>query len=202
MNAKGWQWYGLADLQLCPFMPGSPVYIDETLPFLYRSTKQEGKMMMTFCGDDFNLGEFVNFFIKNGVMQVLCEVEENKRLKPVGYSWISNPHGIDGARSAAVGFCFFNNASKRSSARDLARLAIAYGMMDLRINVGHGIQIASNTAAQNFARRVGFKFVGTVPKYHHYRGELVDASIMCVEDTEWLPSFERWFEEQKVIRPK
>ena len=199
---NGWQHYGLKDVQVIPYMKNSPVYLDETLPFLYRQTKQEGKMEMTFCGDDFDLGQFVNFFVKLGTMQVLCEVEENKRIKPVGYSWMSCPHGIDGARSAAVGFCFFNNASKRSSARDLARLAIAYGMMDMKINVGHGIQLASNVPAQNFARRVGFKFVGTVPKYHHYRGELVDASIMVVEDTEFLPSFEQWFSVQNAIRPK
>jgi len=197
-----WHDYGLRDVQLIPYMKGSPVYIDETLPFLYRSTKQEGKMEQTFCGDNFSLGQFVAFFEKLGTMQVLAEIEDNKRIKPVGYSWMSNPHGVDGARSAAVGFCFFNNASKRSSARDLARLAIAYGMIDMKINVGHGIQLASNVQAQNFARRVGFKFVGVVPKYHYYRGELVDASIMVVEDTEWLPGFEMWFATENAVRPK
>ena len=195
---RGWNWYGTKTLQVCPYMKGTPVYLDETLPFLYRQTRQEQKIEQTFCGDDFNLGQFVAFFEKLGVMQVLCEVEENSRLKPVGYSWMSNPHGIDGARSAACGFCFFGNASKRSSARDLARLAIAYGIIDLKINVGHGIQLASNVQAQNFARRVGFKFVGTVPKYHYFRGELVDASIMVVEDVDFLPKFEEWKSKQDV----
>src|ERR1035438_2389589 len=121
-----WSFYGTPELQLCPYMIGTPVFKDGMLPFLYNKTREEGKIESVFCGDDLNMDAFVSFFDKRKTLQILCEVENDKTLKAVGYSWIDNPKGVDGARSALCGFCFFNNAGKRDSARDLGRLGLAY----------------------------------------------------------------------------
>jgi RimJ/RimL family protein N-acetyltransferase len=198
---KGWSWYGTQDLQVCPYMKGVPVYRDGMLPFLYQKTKEEGKLSTTFCGDLFNQDQFISFFLKLGTMQVLCEVEADKNLKPVGYSWLSNAHGVDGARSAAIGFCFFNGASKRSSARDLGRLGLAYMMEDLRIDTIHGILLKSNLPGRNYALRLGFREVAVVPDYHYYEsdgvGGLVGARVMYLRKQEFWPGFQSWFESRK-----
>lgn len=197
---NGWPYYGTKELQVCPYMAGTPVYRDGMLPFLYYKTKEEGKIESVFCGDVINLDSFVNFFYTRKTMQILAEVEDNKDLKPVGYAWVDLPKGVDGARSAHSGFCFFNDASKRNSARDLARLGIAYWMIDLKINTLHGVLLESNTPARNFAEKVGFQECAVVPRYHYHAaaGELVGARVMVLNDTEFLPEFEKWREHNPV----
>ena len=198
MDGRGWNWYGTKDLQVIPYMPGTPVYLDETYPYLYGRTKAEGKLESTFCGDEMNLGRFVAFFEKLKTMQVLAEIKDDKRIIPVGYSWVATPRGIDGARAATCGFCFFSGSSQRDSARNLARLALAYAMLELKIDVLHGIQLESNIAARNFSRKVGFKEVATVSQWHYSQGELVGATVMILEADTYLPKFEEWFRGQKA----
>ena len=179
---NGWAYYQTPTLAVVPYMKTTPVYLDGMLPHLYYRTRAEGKIERTFCGDDFGLSQFVSFFEKLGTMQVLCEVEANKHLKPVGYSWAATPRGIDGARAVTCGFCFFDGASRRDSARNLARLALAYAMVDLKADYIHGIQLESNIQARNFSRRLGFREVATVPYWCFMRGEMVGATVMLLTD--------------------
>jgi hypothetical protein len=196
-----WQYYGTEGLQVVPYMAGTPVFKDGALSLLYYQTRDEGKLDAVFCGDVISHDSFVNFFYTRKTMQVLCEVEANKDLKPVGYSWIDLPKGVDGARSAHTGFCFFNGASERSSARDLARLGIAYWLVALKVNVLHGVLLESNTAAKNFALKVGYKEVCVVPSYHFHDGVLEGARVMVLDGEEWLPTFEDWRKENPVAKP-
>jgi len=181
------------------------VYRDGMLPYLYTKLKEEGKVALTFCGESKTQDDFVSYFHRIKTMQVLCEIGDlvdpdnpdgERKLTPVGFSWLDSPVGVDGARCAMPGEAFFDNASKRSSARDLARLAIGYALHDLRINVLHGIQLASNIPARNFAMKMGFKEVGLIPKRLHHEGKLQDARVMMLEDTDYLPSFWEWIEEK------
>jgi RimJ/RimL family protein N-acetyltransferase len=196
-----WMFYQTRNLAMCPYMPGTPVYKDGMLPFLYTKAREEGKIESVFCGDDLNMDAFVAFFEKRKTLQVLCEVENDKTLKPCGFSWVDNPHGVDGARAAMCGFAFFDGASRRDSARDLARLGLGYWMLALKIDVIHGVLLESNTAARNFALHVGFRDVAVVPKYHYRAstGELVDARVMIIEKKDFTPEFDIWIESQKLV---
>ena len=86
-------------------------------------------------------------------------------MKPCGYSWVDAPFGVDGARGALVGFCFFKDGVKVS--RDLGRLGLAYFFIDLKIDILHGAILEHNTAALNYAKRLGFKTVAFVPKWRY-----------------------------------
>jgi len=201
LDKNCWDYYQTKDLAVVPYMSGTPVYTDEMLPFLYQKTREEGKIELTFCGDILNLEKFVAFFVKRGTMQVLAEVEDDKTIKPVGYSWVDNPRGVDGSRGALVGFCFFKNSSKQESARNLGRLALGYMMNALRIDVLHGILLEENTQARDYCIRLGGREVGVVPRYHYSAsaGQLVGARVMIIEKETYLPEFDKWFETQKVV---
>jgi RimJ/RimL family protein N-acetyltransferase len=196
---NGWQYYGTPELQLVPYMEGTPVYRDGVLSTLYYSTRDEGKLAATFCGDVMGHDQFVSFFEKRKTMQCLCEVEEDKTLKIVGYSWVDLPRGVDGARAVMCGFCFLNGASKRTSARDLGRLGLAYWFEDMRIDVVHGVMLESNIPGRNYAASLGFKDVAVVPKYHFHEGGLVSARVMMIEKNDFLSVFEEWFESQRMV---
>lgn len=195
----GWNYYGTESLQLCPYMEGTPVYKDGVLSTLYYNTRDEGKLDVTFCGDILNHDQFVAFFQKRKTMQCLCEVNDDKTLNIVGYSWVDMPRGVDGARAVTCGFCFFKGSSRRESARDLGRLGLAYWFLDMQIDVVHGVMLESNLRGWNYARRLGFRQVAVVPKYHYADGELVSARVVMIEKTEFVPSFMEWHESQKSV---
>lgn len=196
---NGWQYYGTHDLQIVPMMPGTPVFRDGMLSYLYYKTREEGKIEAVFCGDDLTHDMFIEFFQKRKTLQVLCKVEENKELKPCGYSWVDSAIGVDGSRAALCGFCFFNDISKTRYARSLGMLGLAYWMIDMRIDVIHGISLESNIAAKNYAKHLGFREVALVPNRHFYKGELLGARVMMIDKNDFVPKFEQWFESQKVV---
>ena len=197
---NGWSFYQTKTLAVVPYMPGTPVYRDGMLPFLYTKLKEEGKVSATFCGENKTMDSFVSYFDRIKTMQVLCRVGvegDPRRIVPVGFSWVDNPRGEDGQRVAMPGEAFFDGASRTYSARNLARLAIAYAFEDLQIDVLHGVQVVTNFAARNFSMKLGFKEVAIVPKYHFVDGELVGARVMMLEKKDFMPSFQRWFEGEK-----
>ena len=193
----GWSWYQTEKLAMVPYMPGTPVYNDNIYPYLYAKTRDEGKLPLVFQEDGFNLGKFVDFFERLKTMQVLCHVEPNKDLKPVGYSWVGAPSGVDGARGVICGFCFFREAKR--TARDLGRLGIAYWFEDLRITILHGLILEHNTPAINYSKRLGFKEVAYAPKWKYVDGRLVGVRLVQLEADDFMPGFEKWFSLQNAV---
>jgi hypothetical protein len=198
---RGWQFYQTDKLALVPYMPGTPVYRDGVLPDLYKRTKAEGKIETVFCGDVLSMDDFVTFFTKRKTMQVLCEVEPNKDIKPVGYSWLDLPRGVDGERAAMCAFCFFEEAVKHGTVRDLARLGLGYWFGDMGVNVLHGVMLESNIPARNFSQKLGFRECAIVPKYHYDSRleRLVSARVMILEEDDFMPGFEEWKLEQDPV---
>jgi hypothetical protein len=192
---RGWQWYGTKTLQVVPYMPGTPVYRDGMLPFLYTKLKEDGNVAATFCGENKTMDEFVSYFHRIKTMQVLCTVgspEDPNKLTAVGFSWVDNPRGVDGQRVAMPGEAFFKGSVRVS--RYLAKLSLAYVMHDMRVDIFHGVQVASNFAAKNFAIRCGFRECAIIPNYHFVNGQLEDARVMILEAKEYLPKFFKWKE--------
>ena len=183
-------------LQVVPYMPGTPIYRDGVLSHLYYCLKKENKVALTFCGEEKNHDSFVAYFDRLKTLQVLCRVADNKDLKPVGFSWVDLPRGVDGARACQCGEAFFGGVTRTRDARDLCKLALAYALEELRIDVLHGVQVVSNIAARNFSLRLGFKEVAIVPKWHYIDGELHDARVVMLKKEDFMPGFLRWKEAQ------
>lgn len=194
---RGWQYYGTKTLQVVPYMPGTPVYIDATMPHVYAQLREEEKVTDMFCGEFKSLDEFISYFHALKTAQILCRVKEDLRLEPVGISWVMLPRGVDGARVAQCGFAFFGGSGRSEDSRSLARLGVAYFFEDLRIDVLHGVQVKENLMARNFAQNIGFEEVAIVPKWHFIAGELWDARILMLEKESWMPGFEAWFAGQE-----
>ena len=193
LDKNCWDYYQTATLGVFPYMPGVPVYRDGMLPFLYTKLKEEDKVGSLFCGEEKNMDEFVSFYNRIKTMQVLCRIKENKDLIPVGISWVYMPRGKDGARACQCGEAFSRDA------RDLARLAVAYAFTAMKIDVLHGVQLESNYAARNFSIRLGFKECAIVPRWHYINGDLESARIMILKKDDFIPSFEKWIETQKLV---
>jgi hypothetical protein len=199
LDRNHWEYYQTENLGVFPYMFGVPVYRDGMLPFLYTKAREEEKIELAFCGDDIHMDQFVDFFVKRKTMQVLARIEDDKTIKPVGFSWVDTPVGVDGARGAICGFCFFDQAGKTRDARDLGMLGLAYWMIAMKIDVIHGILLESNIPAKNYAKHLGFREVAVVPKRNFYKGYLEGARVMMIEKNDFVPVFEDWIEKKKVV---
>jgi RimJ/RimL family protein N-acetyltransferase len=197
-----WTYYGTAGYQLVPMMEGTPVFKDGVLSALYYRTKEEGNIGNVFHEDSFGHDNFVAYFQKIRTLQVLCEVNAEENLKPVGYSWVDAPVGVDGARAVLCGFCFFDNAGKREAARALAMLGLAYWFIAMRIDVVHGAISEYNTTARNFSKRLGFREVALVPKWRYVDGRLTNVYVTTLEKEEFMPGFEEWRQENPATISK
>jgi len=199
-----WQYYGTKTLQVVPYMPGTPVYRDVMLPHLFFSLKKEEKIAETFCGENKNLDDFVTYFNRIKTMQVLCRVKENLDLDPVGMSWVDLPRGVNGARACQCGMAFFGDAARTPDAQSLSRMSLAYAFEEMKIDVFHGVQLASNLKARNFSMKLGFRECARVPRWHYMEengsGGLVDARVMILDKSDFMPEFEKWHAAQE--RPK
>jgi hypothetical protein len=188
-------------LQVVPYLPGTPVYQDGVLAELYRRLRLENKVELTFCGENKSMDDFISYFHRIKLIQVLCTVDEDGTLHPAGFSWVDNIRGPEGRRVAMPGEAFFKGSERVS--RTLAKLSLAYVMHEMRISVFHGVQCVSNYPARNFAIRCGFKECAQIPKYHLVNGEWEDARIMILEAKDYLPGFWKWKEaidqEQKPV---
>ena len=192
----GWAWYGTKSA--VSLHAGHPSK-DGMLSHLYFKLKEEGTVAQTFCGERKNLDSFIAYFDRLKTLQVLCLVSDSGILRPVGFSWVDNPRGVDGARTCMCGEAFFDGAGRTPAARGLARLALAYAFHDLRIDVLHGVQVVDNIAARNFSMRLGFKECAIVPDYHAIDGKLVDARVMILRKSEFWPGFVEWKERQPKV---
>lgn len=186
---------------MCPYMPGSPVYLDATMPHIYASLKREDKIAAMFCGEHKNQDEFISYYQRIKTAQIACRVKEDLHLDPVGITWLDLPRGVDGARACQCGMAFFGDSTRTEDAQNLAKLALAYAFEDLKIDVLHGVQLESNMAARNFSLALGFVEVATVPRWHCveevWDNRLEAARVMMLEKIKFMPVFNEWFEKQE-----
>lgn len=199
----GWE-YMTKDAAVIPFSPGTVVYRDGMLSTLYYETKKAGRMELTMCGDSPNHDDFIRAFaLDKKVLQILCEVKDQgtpqEVATPVGYCWVDKSQGRDGARSALIGFCFFRRSRQL---RALGRLGIYYWINALKIDVLHGVTLDVNFPAHDYAEKLGFKVAAHVPCYHFYDGHLRGAVVVTLKARDFLPTFNRWFEQNRVAKPE
>jgi hypothetical protein len=182
-----------------PFCKGSLVWKDGMLSTIYYSLKELDRLETTFCGDSPDHDEFIrDFDPSRKVAQILCEVGEESKLHPVGIAWVELPKGVKGERAALCGFAFFKRSREMYN---LGRMGIYYWMAGLDINVVHGVMLHSNLQAIKYAIKMGFSVSFPIPRFHFYQGKLVSAVAVTLEDHDFLPTFEPWFDKNRVATP-
>lgn len=191
----GWE-FQTKTATVVPFSPGQIVYVDGMLSTLFYETQKAGRLETVFCGDLPNHDQFIRMFApEKKVAQVLCEIRGDSTVKPVGYCWVEMPKGEDGERAAMCGFAFFRPSREMFN---LGRIGIAYWMKFLKINVVHGVMLESNFLALKYAVKLGFTISAEVPRYHFHKGKLEGARAVTLQDVDFLPNYERWYEQNRV----
>lgn len=130
------------------------------LPSMYFRMKEEGLLPLVFPqAEPLHLNHVVQYLADKPILVVFKKPEYTV----AGLGWLYQVEGPEGARKGSVGFAFFREFQGRHLARQAARLALRWWMTEGKIDAIFGTVAVHNRIAENFARRVGFNVVGTIP---------------------------------------
>lgn len=173
-----WQ-YRTERVHLSPY--SSEAFDELFLPRLYLKTKEEGLLDLIFPGwhSKMTLPDFVDYL--NARQQGFVVATLRPDYPVVGYGWLNEIEGVNGARKASFGFCFFREYHRSEEIRDLARLALAYWFKEIDLNVLYGATLFSNRPAIKFSQEMGFHQIGLAPKFFVKGNRMDDAWIVVLE---------------------
>jgi RimJ/RimL family protein N-acetyltransferase len=159
---------------------------------------QDGTLWKVFPGfyECDNVDKWVQYVQKQPV--VLYIVKPNE---VVGFGWITEVQGVDGARKAAFGFWFVRKAWGTQLVRDICWFSLQWWFKELKIDVLYATSLRTNKLAINFSKNFGFEFLCHLPMFFGMGGRLVDATLICLKRDSFTPRFEFWRDNREVTKP-
>jgi RimJ/RimL family protein N-acetyltransferase len=163
--------------------PNSP-FPETFLSVLYAKTKEDGLIGRVFPGMQIKtLNQFIHHM--NGKPLVVGYVKGNPP-QIAGYGWLWETQGTETARKSSFGFCFLKKFFGSDEIRQLARMALHWWFVDLKVQVLYGATLESNRQAIAFAKEIGFTVIGKAPKFFTRKDVLVDACLVFQERDDFL----------------
>jgi hypothetical protein len=173
-------------------MKSLQVFPEGILGALYMETINSGVKDIVFWGGvkliDFD--GFVAFMSSSKVIAQIYSVREGETVKAVGYCFLHEVDGVDGARRSFFGFCFFKDYWGKREVRDLIWLSLAYWFYECRIDVLYGITLSDNYLARNVARKFGFREMAALPQFLYRQEKLADATLVMLNKHTFTPLYE------------
>jgi hypothetical protein len=185
--------YQTKRVMLVPYTKVTRVHLPEDLLVrLYRITRDDQLLEISFPGMEMDLVKFVSFMAPLAV-QILCVRSTEGVLVPAGYGYVIGSDGVDGARTARIGFVFLRQYHGTKEIRDLGMFLAAWWFDKLRVDVLYGTMLKRNHIGQNFARRrFGFRVLCELPKFFPVNGRLEDGCLVCLEKATFMPYYQQW----------
>lgn len=172
--------YSTERVHLCPYDPEA--FDEDFLVKLYRKTKDDGLMELVFPAMASTLNAFVSYLHARPMVIGCLKLPD---YPVVGFGWLNEAEGYDGARKASFGFTFFRQFWGKSEIGEISKLAIRWWFTECRIDVLYGATLSFNRAARLFAIRMGFTSVGNMPGFFIRDGEMLDAHLVCLRKSDW-----------------
>lgn len=178
---------------LVPYLDNRKVFPDDFLAQLYGQMLKDGTLETVFAGmSDVTLNKFVSYLSKHPVVVYV--------LKPgdvVGFGWVAQAEGCDGARKASFGFTFYRKYWGTQLVRDLCWFSLRWWFEELKIDILYATSLKTNHMATNFARTFGFQKIGHLPMFFQKGDRLVDGTLICLKKSEFDPLYQSWHESQQ-----
>lgn len=183
---------------MLPYEPkATAVFAEDFLCRLYAQLKEEGTLDIIFAGMNFShLNEFVAYMSRARGLVICCLHGEGFPVpRPVGFGWLPEVNGVDGARTGTFGFGFFKEMwSKRERVgyhRDLSMLMLRYWFEQFKIDRLFATTL--NPMALNYSKRFGFEYHCRLPQFFIVRGVLEDAHLISLERERFLRYYSDWY---------
>lgn len=181
---------------LAPYIDNRQAFPDDFLVHLYTQMKKDRTLDTVFAGmPTVSLNRFVAYLSKQPV--VIYVIKPND---VVGFGWITQSEGVNGARKASFGFTFFRKYWGTERVRDLCWFSLRWWFNELNIDILYATSLSTNRLATNFSRIFGFTKIGTLPMFFQKGESLVDGTLICLKRDDFMPRYESWYESQQSVK--
>jgi hypothetical protein len=138
-----------------------------------------------------HLNTFLNYLPKRPGL-VICCVKGEPRPRAVGFGWLTEVDGREGARKGAFGFGFFKEVWGRQVNIDLSYMMLHYWMSELKIDTLYGTTLKTNRLAVRYSQHFGFDFLCNLPRFWDVNGKAEDATLIVLLKEKFMPRYMRW----------
>ena len=187
------QWEYQSDRALVvPHVGGMPSasFPEDFLIRMYFKTKEQGLFRRTFPGhSDFSLEWFISYFYKRSFLVPMVKPGE-----VAGISWIYEVDGPPACRKASIGFLFFKEHWGETVLQECARLGVSWFFQEAGISILYATIAHWNRLSVRYAKMIGFKMIGTAPKFFVQDGQPVDVDLMYLKREDFTGNTPERFE--------
>lgn len=181
---------------LVPYLDHRKAFPEGFLASLYCQMAKDGTLETVFAGmPEVTLNRFVSYLSSHPVVVYMIKPND-----VVGFGWITQSEGKDGARKASFGFTFFRKYWGTLLVRDLCWFSLRWWFHELNIDILYATLLSANRMATNFSRIFGFHKVGTLPMFFQKGDRLLDGTLICLKRDDFDPLYECWYKSRVVIK--
>jgi hypothetical protein len=184
--------YKTPECVILPYENSNPFFSEDFLGRLYFRLKEEGTLDLVCGGMNIqHMNEFVAYLQRVRGLVICClQGPKYPVPKPVGYGWLNEIGGVDGARTGSFSFGFFKEIRGNRAHVDLSRFMLAYWFQEFKIN--RLFATTKNPLALNYSKRFGFEYLCKIPEFFNVHGKLEPAHFISLSRGKFLEYYEAW----------
>ena len=149
---------------------------EDTLNLIYHRLVSED-LLADLCHDrNVTEEEFVKFVGEETLAYILIDLSTNQI---AGIGWFDDIEESDYLKKARSAVAFFKEYQLPRVTEAFGKMLLSHAFNVLECSTVWGMTPASNVLVQRFCRRIGFRYVATIPNFCSRRGEVTDA-LICV----------------------
>lgn len=161
----------------------------EALATVYIRLKQEGQLERVWYSRPTSLLDVLQWAaLPNNITYAGCfQKTGSDQVELCGIGWINEVTALGvGKYRGEVGMAFLREWQHDNIPLELCSMMIEDGFTHEGLDVVFGTTPVKNPAAIRFVKKIGFREVGTAPRFVSWKGEPCDALISCVTKEEWF----------------
>jgi len=191
IDPKSWP-YKTPACVIIPYDTANPFFTEDFIGRLYFKLKEEDTLDFVCGGMNIShMNQFVAYLQRVQGLVICClQGEEYPVPKPVGFGWLNEIGGVDGARTGSFTFGFFKEIRGNRAHIDLSRFMLAYWFSEFKIN--RLFATTRNPLALNYSKRFGFEYLCEIPEFFQMGGVLRDAHFISLPRAKFLSYYAAW----------
>lgn len=163
------------------------LFPEEFLGRVYMRLKSEGLLAVSFPAMDMShLNRFISYVSNIKLGFYICCLKTIKKPHPVGWGYLTEVDGLEGARKASFAFGYFREIHGRREHIDLDMFLLRAWFSEFKIDQLYGTTL--NPLALNYSKRFGFQRLCVLPKF--FSGK--PASLITLTPETFKTYYDAW----------
>ena len=188
INPAKWP-YKTPECVIIPYETANPFFTEDFLGRLYFRLKAEDTLGLV-C-ESKHLNEFIAYLSRVRGLVICClQGPKYPVPHPVGYGWLNEIGGVDGARTGSFSFGFFKEIRGNRSHIQLSMFMLDFWFREHKIN--RLFATTRNPLAKNYARRFGFDYLCEIPEFFSVDGKLLNGHLITLDRRKFSVYYSAW----------